>query len=237
MGAFKLIEQKEYKKFCELYLDKSHLRKSQSEYVDLIPGNYIIALIGARQYETLISFCLSMNEEVQKSSQKIDRSSSMYYIALSIGYFELQKYENAIQALLDGSHAAYQDIPRTRVPSLLYYEAIMLNDKKAKQESKKLLNARLRKQTALSSEYAVAGFLVGKCNSESMLSQIELCPPILRERAKVQAYFYMAIKAFEKGDLDEYAKYLKDACNLYRSVPTVTLEFEYHLAEICYSKI
>ena len=38
-------------------------------------------------------------------------------------------------------------------------------------------------------------------------------------------------------DLDEYAKYLKDACNLYRSVPTVTLEFEYHLAEICYSKI
>ena len=79
MGAFKLIEQKEYKKFCELYLDKSHLRKSQSEYVDLIPGNYIIALIGARQYETLISFCLSMNEEVQKSSQKNMRTQYKHF--------------------------------------------------------------------------------------------------------------------------------------------------------------
>lgn len=196
----------------------------------------MIALIGARQYETLISFCLSMNEEIQKNSPKIDRSSSVYYIALSIGYFELQKYEKAVQSLLDGSRAAYQDISRTRVPCLLYYEATMLNDKKAKQASKRLLNARLRKQTALSPEYAAAGFLVGKCTSEEMFSQIELCPSVLRERAKVKACFYMAVKAFENGDLDGYAKYLKDACDLYRSVPAVTLEFEYHLAEICLQK-
>ena len=78
---------------------------------------------------------------------------------------------------------------------------------------------------------------MGKCNSEAMLSQIELCPPILRERAKVQALFYMAVKAFEMDDLDGYAKHLQAACDLYCSVPIVTAEFEYHLAEICYSKI
>ena len=70
-----------------------------------------------------------------------------------------------------------------------------------------------------------------------MLSQIETRPPILRERAKLQALFYLAIKSYENGDLDGYANHLKDACNLYKSTPAVTLEFEYHLAEICYSKI
>ena len=70
-----------------------------------------------------------------------------------------------------------------------------------------------------------------------MLAQIDTHRPILKERAKVQALFYMAVKAFETGDFDGYAKYLKAACDLYHSVPTVTVEFEYHLAEICYSRI
>lgn len=47
----------------------------------------------------------------------------------------------------------------------------------------------------------------------------------------------MAVKAFEADNFNEYAKYLKTDCELYHSVPTVTVEFEYHLAEICYSQI
>ncbi|WP_298019935.1 hypothetical protein [uncultured Dysosmobacter sp.] len=237
MGAFELIEKKEYDAFCALYLERSHLQKEQSEYADLMPGNYTKALIGARQYETLVSFCKKMIAEIGENSPKIDRSSSLFFIALSIGYFELGKYQEAIQALQDGSRAAYQDRPRTQAPGILYYEATMLNDKKAKQESKKLLNARLRNKNTLSPEFATAKFLLGKCSEEEMLAQIEIHPPILKERAKVQALFYMAVKAFESGDFDGYAKNLKDACELYNSVPTVTLEFEYHLSEICRSRI
>ncbi len=237
MGAFELIEKKEYDAFCSLYLEKAYLRKTQSEYADLMPGNYVTALIGARQYETLVSFCLETIEEIRQNSIKIDRSSSNFYIALSIGYFELKKYHEALQALRDGSRAAYQDRPRTQVPSILYYEATMLHDKKAKQESKKLLNARLRNKNTLSPEFATAKFLVGKCSGEEMLTQVEAHSPILRERTKVQALFYMAVRAFESGDFDGYAKHLRDACDLYSSVPTVTLEFEYHLAEICCSRI
>lgn len=237
MGAFELIEKKEYDAFCALYLEKAHLSKTQSEYADLMPGNYVTALIGTRQYETLVSFCLKMIEETRQNSIKIDRSSSKFFIALSIGYFELNNFSQAIQALLDGSRTAYQDRPRIQVPGILYYEATMLNDKKAKQESKKLLNARLRNRNALSPEFVAAKFLVGKCSGEEMLTQIDTLPPILRERAKVQALFYMAVKAFEIGDFDGYAKDLKAACDLYHSAPTVTVEFEYHLAEICYSRI
>ncbi len=237
MGAFELIEKKEYDAFCSLYLEKAYLRKTQSEYADLMPGNYVTALIGARQYETLVSFCLETIEEIRQNSIKIDRSSSNFYIALSIGYFELKKYNEALQALRDGSRTAYQDRPRTQVPCILYYEAAMLNDRKAKQESRKLLNARLRNKNTLSPEFAAAKFLVGKCSGEEMLAQIEAHSPILRERAKVQALFYMAVKAFESGDFVGYAKHLKAACDLYSSVPAVTMEFEYHLAEACFDRI
>ena len=237
MGAFELIEKKEYDAFCSLYMEKAHLRKIEFEYADLMPGNYIIALIGTRQYETLVTFCLEMIEEIRQNSIKIDRSSSKLFIALSIGYFELKKFPEALQAIRDGSRAAYQDRPRTQAPGILYYEATMLNDKTAKQESKKLLNARLRNKNALSPEFAAAKFLVGKCSSGEMLSQIDILPPILRERSKVQALFYMAVKAFEIGDFDGYVKHLKTACDLYYSAPIVTTEVEYHLAEICYSKI
>ncbi len=237
MGAFELIEKKEYDAFCALYLEKAHLRKIESEYADLMPGNYIAALIGARQYEALVEFCLESIEEIRQTSVKIDRSTSNYFIGLSIGYFELKKFSEALQAIRDGSRATYQDLPRTQVPGILYYEATMLNDKKAKQEGKKLLNARLRNKNTLSPEFAAAKFLVGKCSSDEMLAQIDTHRPILKERAKVQALFYMAVKAFEMGDFDGYAKHLKTACDLYHSAPIVTVEFEYHLAEICYSKI
>ncbi len=237
MGAFELIEKKRYDEFCSLYLQKSHLRKEQAECADLMPGNYVMALIGARQYKSLISFCLETIAEIRKSSIKIDRSSSNFFIALSIGYFQLKKYSEALQALRDGSRAAYQDRPRTQTPAILYCEAAMLNDKQAKQESKKLLNTRLRNKNLSSPEFAAAGFLVGKCSEEEMLAQINTYPPFLMERAKVQALFYMAIKAFEANDFDRYAEHLKNACDLYKSAPIVTLEFEYHLAEIYFSNI
>ena len=237
MGAFELIAKKEYDVFCALYLEKAHLRKSKSEYADLMPGNYVTALIGARLYETLVAFCLETIEEIRQNSCKTDKSSSKFFVALSIGYFELQKFPEALQAIRDGSQAAYQDRSRTQAPGLLYYEAVMLNDKTAKQESKRLLNTRLRNKNTLSPEFAAAKFLVGKCNGEEMLAQIDTLPPTLKERAKVQALFYMAVKAFEMDDLDGYAKHLQAACDLYCSVPIVTAEFEYHLAEICYSKI
>lgn len=233
MGAFELIEKKEYNAFCSLYLEKAHLRNTQSEYADLMPGNYVTALMGARQYETLVSFCLKTIEGERQNSAKRDRSSSKIHIALSIGYFELKKFPEALQAIRDGSRAAYQDLPRTQVPGILYYEATILNDKAAKQESKKLINARLRNKDAQSPEFAAARFLVGKCSSEEMIAQIDSLRPILRERAKVQALFYMAVKAFEIGDLDGYANYLRAACDLYHIEPAVTMEVEYHLAEIC----
>jgi len=64
-----------------------------------MPGNYIKALIGAGQHETLVAFCKKIIVEIRENPPKIDRSSSQFFIALSIGYFELRKYPEALQAL------------------------------------------------------------------------------------------------------------------------------------------
>ena len=230
MGAFALIEQKKYDEFCELYAERSHLRNEQPVYADLMPGNYVIALLGAGRYELLVSECRKTSEEIRQNSPEIDRSSSRFFIALSIGYFALGQYPEALQALLDGSRAAYQDRPRTQVPGILYYEAAALKDRKALRESKKLLNARLRNKDITSSEFAPAGFLAGKCGSAELLTQVDSCPPILRERIKAQALFYMAVKALEADDPDGYRRHLEAVCALYGEAPSVTMEFEYHLA-------
>ena len=51
MGAFQLIENKQFQKFCELYERKSHLRATTADYADLMPGNYMRALLGAKKIE------------------------------------------------------------------------------------------------------------------------------------------------------------------------------------------
>lgn len=51
MGAFQLIENKQFQKFCELYERKSHLRATTADYADLMPGNYMRALLGAKKID------------------------------------------------------------------------------------------------------------------------------------------------------------------------------------------
>lgn len=237
MGSFELIKQKKYGEFCDLYLEKSHLRATHPEYADLMPGNFITALLGAKRYETLVSFCRDSIEKIRAKSGKIDRSSSNYFIGMSIGYFELKKYPDALKALQEGAYAAYQDRTRTQAACIMYCEAVMLNDKKARGESRKILNSRLRNKDTSLPEYGPANFLTDRCGSAEMLAQIDSLPPVLKERELTRAFFYVAVKAFENGNLEEYGKNINAACDLYKAEPRVTVEFEYHLAEICRDKI
>ncbi len=232
MGAFKLIAERKYEEFCRLYEEKG-----QGGEGDLMPGNYVMALLGARRFRDLVSFCREQIGTLREKSVRIDRSSSLYFLGESIGLFELGDYPAALQALREGSKAAYQDLSRTQVPGILYYEATVLGDKKAKGESKRLLNTRLRNKDLTSPDFGVAAFLAGKRPAGEALERLDTLPPILRERRKVQALFYMAVKALEEGDRQGYARHLQEACALYHSASAVVMEFEYHLAELCRERL
>lgn len=236
MGAFELIEERRFQEFCDLYETYAHLRAKNSDFRDLMPGNYITALLGTKNYHKLVEFCLEQMDENANRKSGPDRSSAKNFIACSIGFMELQQYDNAIAYIKAGSSSKYQDLARTQVPSIMYYEAVMLADKKSKQTSQKMLNARLRKEESSTVDFAIAKFLVGRCTSDEMLVQIDSFSPIMRERRKVQALFYMAIKEFEAGNREKYYQYLAEAYNLYDECHSITLEFEYYLTEICLSK-
>ena len=120
MGAFELIEGRKFQEFCDLYEACAHLRTQNPDYSDLIPGNYITALLGAKNYCRLVEFC---SEQISKNANRKngpDRSSAKNYIACSIGLMELQQCDEAIAHITAGSSSKYQDLARTQVPSIMY---------------------------------------------------------------------------------------------------------------------
>lgn len=230
MGAFALIEEKQYEAFCTLYEESAHLRAERAELSDLMPGNYAIALLGAGRYEAAAAFCRRQIEKDRSGAR--DRSSSASFIALGIAYLALGQGAEALSALAEGTKAVYQDSSRTEAPLLLWCAAVLLEDRAAKREAKKLLNARLRRQSVASQESAAARFLTGKCGGEALLQEVDALPPVLRERKRVLALLCLAA-AREAGETAAYQSRLQEAVGLYARCPAVVMELPYHLAELC----
>ena len=227
MGAFALIEKKQYGAFCTLYEESAHLRAERAELADLMPGNYAIALLGAGRYETAAAFCRRQIEKDRSGAR--DRSSSASFIALGIAYLALGQGAEALSALAEGTKAAYQDSSRTEAPLLLWCAAVLLEDRAAKREAKKLLDARLPVE---SQEFAAARFLTGKCSGEALLQEADTLPPVLRERKRVLALLCLAAAAREAGETAAYQSRLQEAVGLYARCPAVVMELSYHLAAL-----
>ena len=232
MGAFQLIVNKQFQKFCELYERKSHLRATTADYADLMPGNYMRALLGAKKIEQLIEFC---QNEVKRREQ-IDRTTTDFYIGLSIGYFLQNNFDKAGKALIDGSKAKYQDIARTEVACIMYWESVSTHNDVLKRESKKILKNRLRAKVS-PHNLVTAAFLLDRCDENDMHSLIDgIENSILKYRALVLCYFCIAAKQLERGDQNGYSEALRQVCMLYDKSPAVTIEIEYHLANILFQE-
>ena len=59
---------------------------------------------------------------------------------------------------------------------------------------------------------------------------------ILKYRALVLCYFCIAAKQLERGDQYGYSEALRQVCMLYDKSPAVTIEIEYHLANILFQE-
>ena len=239
MGLFELIQQKRYQEFCNIYEANEGLKEKGDKFQDLMPGNYLLALLGKGDYEKAAEVSFRIISE-----KGPDRSASTYHMICSVAKMELGQIKEAYEVLYEGRNAAYQDLSRTEIGNLLYYEAVMTGDEKTRRAGERLLNSRLKKykgglgeSTLASMEFSIASFIMGGCTEREMLNEIDgFSENIIRNRYKVRALFYTAIKNYDMGDTAKYIKYLQKVDRIYDSCPSVTVEFEYYVAQICLSK-
>lgn len=234
MGNYTLIMEKRYQEFCDLYREKSHLCKSNpQEYGDLLPGSYVQALLGLGEYEEVIRVC---QQELQKEADNsvqwgFNASSAYTRIDLGTAYMKLGRYDEAAQAIREAPRAAYQS-NRIQAPCLMYYMAVAMEDDKLKRESIRVLNARLRAKAATGPAFAPVRFLRDKIDEKQLLAETAAeTQPTLYLRKLVPALFLIAVKRYEKGDIDGCRQSLKETCALYEKDHIVVMCPEYFLAE------
>ena len=105
-----------------------------------------------------------------------------------------------------------------------------------RQESKKILKNRLRAKVS-PHNLVTAAFLLDRCDENDMHSLIDgIENSILKYRALVLCYFCIAAKQLERGDQNGYSEALRQVCMLYDKSPAVTIEIEYHLANILFQE-
>lgn len=234
MGHYSLILEKRYQEFCDVYREKGHLCKTDPrEYGDLQPGSQVRALLAIGEYEEAAQVCRQMlQQEAEESARRgYDARSSIWLIDLSIACMKQGRYAEASQAIREAPHTNYQP-NRIQAPCLMYYMAIVMEDQALKRESVKVLNARLRTKAGAELAFAPVRFLRDKIDERQLLSETAAeTNPKLYMRALVPAKFLIAVKRYERGDLEGCRQALKETCGLYEEDQIAVMPCEYFLAE------
>ena len=234
MGHYSLILEKRYQEFCDVYREKGHLCKTNpGEYGDLQPGSQVRALLAIGEYEEAAQVCREMiRQEAEESARRgYDARSSIWLIDLAIACMKLGRYVEAAQAIREAPHTNYQP-NRVQAPCLMYYVAVAIEDEDLKRESVKVLNARLRTKAGTEPAFASIRFLRDKIDEEQLLSETATeVNPKLYMRALVPAKFLIAVKRYERGDLEGCRQALKETCDLYEQDQIAIMPCEYFLAE------
>ena len=234
MGYYSLMLEKRYREFYEIYQEKGHLYKENpAEYGDLQPGSQVRALLEIGEFEEAARVCRQMiQQESEESARRgYDASSSTWLIFLAIACMKLGRYAEAAQAIREAPHTNYQP-NRVQAPCLMYYMAIVMEDKDLKRESVKVLNARLRTKAGTEPAFAPVRFLRDKISEEQLLAETEtITNPTLYLRALVPAKFLIAVKRYETGNLEGCRQALKETRGLYERDQIAVMPCEYFLAE------
>lgn len=234
LGYYLLILEKRYREFCEVYREKGHLCKTNPvEYGDLQPGSQVRALLEIGEYEEAAQVCRQLiQQEAEESAQMgCDAHSSTWPVFLAIACRKLGHYTEAAWAIREAPRTNYQP-NRVQAPCLMYYMAIAMEDPALKRESIRVLNARLRSKAGVEPSFAPVRFFRDKIDEERLLAETAvITSPKLYMRALVPAKFYIAVKRYEKGDLEGCRQSLKETSALYERDPIAVMPCEYFLAE------
>lgn len=234
MGHYSLILEKRYQEFCDVYQEKGHLCKTDpGEYGDLQPGSQVRALLALGEYAEAAQVCREMmRQEAEESARRgYDARSSIWLIDLAIACMKQGHYAEAAQAIREAPHTNYQP-NRIQAPCLMYYMAVVMEGEDLKRESIKVLNARLRTKAGTEPAFAPVRFLRDKIGEAQLLSETaKETNPKLYLRALVPAKFLIAVKRYEKGELEGCRQALKETCGLYEQDRIAVMPVEYFLAE------
>ena len=173
-----------------------------------------------------------MRQEAEESARRgYDARSSIWLIDLAIACMKQGHYPEAAQAIREAPHTNYQP-NRIQAPCLMYYMAVVMEDENLKRESIKVLNTRLRTKVGTEPAFAPVRFLRDKIGEAQLLSETaEETNPKLYLRALVPAKFLIAVKRYEKGELESCRQALKETCCLYEQDRIAVMPVEYFLAE------
>lgn len=234
LGHYSLILEKRYQEFCDVYREKGHLCKTDpGEYGDLQPGSQVRALLALGEYGEAAQVCREMmRQEAEESARRgYDARSSIWLIDLAVACMKQGRYAEAAQAIRETPHTNYQP-NRIQAPCLMYYMALVMEDKDLKRESIKVFNARLRTKAGAEPAFAPVRFLRDKIGEAQLLSETaEETNPKLYLRALVPAKFLIAVKRYETGDLEGCRQALKETRGLYKQDHIAVMPVEYFLAE------
>jgi lipoprotein NlpI len=190
-------------------------------------GNKIIALLLIRNYDDVIKVASMTIYLKQQSNPLIDVSSDKYLIYCSIALWFLDKKEDAIEQLLLAEKCRYTDAGGgIELYIIEYFVATKTPDLVFRKHALKNLKRKLKNRQSLNWPGPLGNYLIGEIDEEEAFQQISKTPG-LRERHLSQLNFVSAIKCFERGEIADYERKLKDTV---KYGPMTYVECVYHIA-------
>jgi hypothetical protein len=174
---------------------------------DILPlRNKVFALLHLRKYEELTELS---SELIKIRNGETERD----FVYSGIGYWALNEKQKAIEIWKQGESAKYTDAAGgIEIPIILYFAGIKLKDENLKKESLQKLKKLLKSKAAINWPAPIGTYIIDKITKEELLTKV-VNIDILRERQLCQAYFVIAIKELDKGNVDGYKQNLTECVN------------------------
>jgi lipoprotein NlpI len=221
-NVWKLIESDRFNEAIA-YVDKEF--EQRGDFTNF--GNKIIALLSTKQYDEVINTAVMTIYLKQKANPLLDVSSDKYLIYCCIALLFLNKKEEAIEQLLQAEKCKYTDAGGgIELYIIEYFVATKTSDLEFKKHAIKNLKRKLKKKQSLNWPGPLGNYLIGEIDEEKAFQQISKIP-VLRERHLSQLNFVSAIKCFERGEIADYERKLKDTVSY---GPMTYVECVYHIA-------
>jgi tetratricopeptide (TPR) repeat protein len=225
IDPWELIETQEYERAAEAYAQQIEAGDSSKA-----PRfNRGLALLGMRNYHAAEGV---FAEIVRSNRQTPDTSSAGEYLALGVCQWCQDQPHEAIASWRSGLDAHYTDAAGgVEAPATLLYAARRLHDPAIEREALQLLRRHMASAQLGNWPGAIAPYLLGAISEQEVLmkSRRPTAPPVLIERFRCQATFYLGVHALADSSQQDdmvFRTQMRECADSWYGY----LEHEYYLA-------
>ena len=216
LDTWELIQGGYFEQACQ----KADLEYDQTK--DILPlRNKVYALFHLEKYEEIISLTYEL---IKLRNGETDTD----FIFCGIAHWLIDEKIEAIKLWQRAEQSIYKDAAGGMdIEAILYFASIKIGDSVLKSVVVKKIKKLLKSKRSVNWPGPLGYYLLEEIGDNSLLSFVSNVP-ILRERHLCQAYFVMAIKELEKGNIHGYSEKLRECINY---GPSAYLEQIYYLAK------